>query len=144
MTDKYIEQYHKAKSAIQLLQNFSENCLTYDELQCEVNNFISYIQKHANEKNNRPNKGMIALKEFFENEVEKPRTLKNVVKKSRLKKLAHKITYKDYMSEIIILRKRGYSLQQIADYCKKHFKVKVGKTTIYDTLKKLEDNSNDK
>lgn len=135
---KHDIQLEKAHAGIELLHNITANCLTYEELQRELNIFVRYINKTANEKNTAPNKSIIALKEYYEAEAPKQREVKTVKGKATAKRLLHKKSYKDYRAEILILRKRGYSYQSISDYCKQHFKVKVSKTTVGEYIRALE------
>lgn len=88
------------------------------------------MQKIANENNNAPNKSIIAFTSFFQNEVNAKRDYERVVFNAKVKRLSHKISWKDYESELIILRKRGYSWRELERYCKEHFKVKVSKDTL--------------
>jgi hypothetical protein len=137
MEEKYLAQFQKAKAGVELLHIITNQCLTYDELQSELNKFCKYINATSNDKNNRANKSIIAFNEYYDRESAVKRELKTVVEKSRAKKLSQKISYKDYIPEILILKKRGYSLQEISNYCAEHFKVKISKTSVFDLLKKL-------
>ncbi len=134
---KQMEQFKKAKAGAELLFMETERATTYQELMNTLNNFVYYINKTANDKNDRPNKSVTAFQEYFTNEVGKKRDKEEVVKKAKSKKLAHKTTYKDYIEEYLILRKRGHSCRDIAEYSEKYFKVKVSKTTIAKVLKEL-------
>lgn len=134
---KHLEQFKKAKAGVELLFMETQQVATYQELINKLNVITSYINKIANPKNNRPNKSIIAFQDYFINEVGKKRDKEEVVKKAKSKKLAHKTTYKDYIEEYLILRKRGHSCRDISEYSEKYFKVKVSKTTIAKVLKEL-------
>lgn len=134
---KQLEQFRKARAGAELLFIETQEATTYQELMNKLNNFVSYINKIANDKNDRANKSVIAFQEYFIHEAGKKRDNEEVVKKAKSKKLAHKTTYKDYIEEYLILRKRGQSCRDIAEYSEKFFKVKVSKTTIAKVLKEL-------
>lgn len=130
---KHLKQFVKAKAGIQLLFNEASLITDYEELETFLNTFSKYILKTANVKNIVGNKNIIALKSYYEKEAGKKRTTKNIEKKSRVKKLSYKITYRDYLEEYLILRSRGYSWRKLSEYSEKYFKVQVSK----DTLRKL-------
>ena len=138
MTKKHLNQFVKAKAAAQLLHNNLSLITNYEELQNELNKFAELFQKDANKKNNRPNKNIIGLINYLNSESKNKRNIESVQKKAKGKRLAHKSTYKDYLEEYVILRNRGYSNQEIANYSYKHFRVKVSKETIRKTLNELE------
>jgi len=136
---KSLQQFIKAKAAVQLL--FSEATLItdYTELEAFLNTFSSYILKIANEKNNVGNRNIIAFKSYYENEAGKKRTVKTIEKKSRVKRLSYKTTYKDYVEEYLILRARGYSWRKLASYSQQHLHIKVSKDTLRKYIGGLED-----
>ena len=136
---KHLQQFIKAKSAIQLLYNEASLISDYTELEAFLNTFSKYILKIANEKNNVGNRNIIAFKSYYENEAGKKRTVESIEKRSRVKKLSYKMTYKDYIEEYLILRARGYSWRQLAKYSEQHFKVKVSKDTLRNYIGDLED-----
>ena len=113
---KHLQQFIKAKAGIQLLFNEASLITDYTELEQFLNTFSSYILKIANERNNVGNRNIIAFKSYYENEAGKKRTIETIEKKSRVKKLSYKMTYKDYMEEYLILRARGYSWRKLAEY----------------------------
>jgi len=127
---KFIHQYKQALAGVELLSINAQNSSSYEELQKVLNDFVIYINRTANEKNNRPNKNIIAFTEYFKNEADKKRDVKTIEKKAQVKKLSHKKTYKDFIPEYLILRKRGHSFRSIAKYSEQFFKVKVSKSTI--------------
>ena len=136
---KHLQQFIKAKSAIQLLFNEASLITDYTELEQFLNTFSSYILKIANERNNVGNRNIIAFKSYYENEAGKKRTVETIEKKSRVKKLSHKMTYKDYTEEFLILRSRNYSWRKLAEYSERYFKVKVIKDTLRNYIGGLED-----
>ena len=136
---KNLQQFIKAKSAIQLLYNEASLITDYTELEEFLNTFSKYILKVANEKNNVGNKNIIAFKTYYENEAGKKRSITTIEKKSRVKKLSYKTTYKDYVEEYLILRARGYSWRQLAKYSEQFFKLKVSKDTLRNYIGGLED-----
>ena len=136
---KHLQQFIKAKSAIQLFYNEASLITDYTELEQFLNTFSSYILKIANEKNNVGNRNIIAFKSYYENEAGKKRTVKTIEKKSRVKMLSHKMTYKDYTEEYLILRARHYSWRKLAKYSERYFKVKVSKDTLRNYIGGLED-----
>lgn len=127
---KHLKQFVKAKTGIQLLFNEASLITDYEELETFLNIFSKYILRMANEKNNVGNKNIIAFKSYYENEAGKKRTTKNIDKKSKVKKLSHKITYRDYLEEYLILRSRNYSWRKLSEYSEKYFKVQVSKDTL--------------
>ncbi len=136
---KNLQQFIKAKSAIQLLYNEASLITDYTELEEFLNTFSKYILKIANEKNNVGNRNIIAFKSYYENEAGKKRSITTIEKKSRVKKLSYKTTYKDYVEEYLILRARGYSWRQLAKYSEQFFKLKVSKDTLRKHIGGLED-----
>lgn len=127
---KHLKQFVKAKSGIQLLFNEASLISDYEELETFLNTFSKYILRIANENNNVGNKNIMAFKTYYENEAAKKRTTKNIDKKSRVKKLSYKTTYKDYLEEYLILRSRGYSWRKLSEYSEKYFKVSASKDTL--------------
>ena len=138
---KHLQQFIKAKSGIQLLYNEASLISNYTELEEFLNIFSSYILKIANERNNVGNRNIIAFKSYYENEAGKKRTVRNIEKKSRVKKLSHKTTYKDYIQEYLILRQRGYSWRKLAEYSERYFKIKVSKDTLRKHIGGLENDT---
>ena len=136
---KSLQQFIKAKSGIQLLFNEASLITDYTELEEFLNTFSKYILKIANERNNVGNRNIIAFKSYYENEAGKKRTVKTIEKKSRVKKLSYKTTYKDYLEEYAILRARGYSWRKLAQYSERYFKIKVSKDTLRKYIGGLED-----
>jgi len=127
---KHLKQFVKAKAGIQLLFNESSLISNYEELETFLNIFSKYILRIANEKNSVGNKNIIAFKSYYENEACKKRTARNIDKKSKVKRLSYKISYKEYLNEYMILRSRSYSWRKISEYSEKYFKVKVSKDTL--------------
>lgn len=138
---KYLNQYNTAKAGVELLYNQVQLTTNYSELLEVLNTFNSYMQKVANEQNNAPNKSVIAFTTFFQNEVNTKRSFEQVKSNAKRKLLAHKISWRDYMSELIILKNRGYSWRELERYCKEHFKVKVSKDTLRNHLGSKEDDT---
>ncbi|MCD6433027.1 MAG: hypothetical protein J7L21_03205 [Sulfurimonas sp.] len=136
---KNLQQFIKAKAGIQLLFNEASLITDYTELEEFLNTFSKYILKIANERNNVGNKNIIAFKSYYENEAGKKRTVETIEKKSQVKRLRYKSTYKDYTEEYLILRARGYSWRKLAKYSEQFFKIKVGKDTLRNNIGGLED-----
>jgi len=136
---KHLKQFVKAKSGITLLFNEASLISNYQELEAFLNIFSGYILRIANEKNSVGNKNIIAFKSYYEKESGKKRTAKNIDKKSKAKRLSCKITYKDYVEEYLILRRRGYSWRKLSEYSEKYFKVQVSKDTLRKYVGGLED-----
>lgn len=132
---KNLEQFALTKSGIKLFYSKVEQATNYDELLQLTNNLAIYFQKIANEKNQTTNKSLFVFIEYFRNESLKQRSLERVTTIAKAKRLNHKSSYKDYLSEYIILRDRGYSFKKIADYSNQHYKTKVSKETIRNFLK---------
>ena len=127
---KHLQQFIKAKSGIQLLFNEASLITDYTELEEFLNTFSKYILKVANERNNVGNKNIIAFKSYYENEAGKKRTVATIEKKSKVKRLSYKSTYRDYTEEYLILRARGYSWRKLAEYSERYFRVKTSKDTL--------------
>lgn len=136
---KHLKQFTKAKAGIQLLFNEASLISNYEELESFLNIFSKYILRIANEKNNVGNKNIIAFKLYYENEAGKKRTAKNIDKKSKVKRLSYKITYRDYLEEYLILRSRGYSWRQLSLYSEKYLKVQASKDTLRNYVGVYED-----
>ena len=136
---KSLQQFIKAKAGIQLLFNEASLITDYTELEAFLNTFSKYILKIANERNNVGNRNIIAFKAYYENEAGKKRSVQTIEKKSKVKRLNYKMTYKDYVEEYLILRARGYSWRKLAQYSERYFKVKVSKDTLRKYIGGLED-----
>lgn len=128
-------RYKEAQSGIDIFYAQAKQSKNFDELLQVANNLASYFKRYANDKNNRITKNVYVFTEFFKQEASKKRSVENVVNNAKVKRLSHKISYKDYLSDYLILRERGHSYQAIADYSEKYFKVKVNKETIRNFLK---------
>lgn len=141
MTQKQIYQYSTAKKGIMLLGEEASAASSYEELTQILKVLLKYT-KEANEKNNRPNKEIIALKNYYENEKGKERSLIKIEKKTKSKKISSankkiKKTYKDFYFDYSILRnEKGWSYQKIADNSKKLFGVEVSKTSLINLFNK--------
>jgi len=136
---KSLQQFIKAKAGVQLLFNEASLITDYTELEEFLNTFSKYILKIANERNSVGNRNIIAFKSYYENEAGKRRTVATIEKKSRVKRLSYKTTYKDYVEEYLILRARGYSWRKLAEYSQQYFKIKVSKDTLRKHIGDLED-----
>ena len=127
---KHLQQFIKAKAGIALLYNEASLIADYTELEAFLHTFSKYILKIANERNNVGNKNIIAFKSYYEKEAGKKRTVATIEKKSKVKRLSYKSTYKDYTEEYLILRARGYSWRKLSAYSQRYFKIKVSKDTL--------------
>jgi IS30 family transposase len=135
VSKKRIQQTKEALAGIKYLSQIAEQVGSTQQLIDELEILICHIRRTANEKNNRPNKNIMAFVEYFREVSKRKRDAQTVKKKATAKRLKHKITYKDYISEILILRNQDKSYQEIAEYCRRHFKIKVSKSTIYRAIK---------
>jgi hypothetical protein len=141
MTQKQIYQYSTAKKGIMLLGEEAAAASSYEELTQILKVLLKYT-KEANDKNNRPNKEIIALKNYYENEKGKERSLNKIEKKTKSKKISSankkiKKTYKDFYFDYSILKnEKGWSYQKIADNSKKLFGVEVSKTSLINLFNK--------
>ena len=141
MTQKQIYQYSTAKKGIILLGEEAAAASSYEELTQILKVLLKYT-KEANDKNNRPNKEIIALKNYYENEKGKERSLIKIEKKTKSKKISSankkiKKTYKDFYFDYSILRnEKGWSYQKIADNSKKLLGVEVSKTSLINLFNK--------
>jgi len=133
MSNKHQYQLLTAKASIELLSKNVSKIFTYQELQIELNIFMNSYIKDANSKNNRPNKSIMGFINYLKDNKKNPRTLEGIKQQQRISKKS----YKDYIPNYILLREQGLSYQKIADYSKKHFKQKVSKDTIRNSLNKL-------
>ena len=137
---KYLLQYKEARTGVELLYNQVQSTTNYKEILEVLNKFNIYMQKIANDRNEADNRVLIAFATFLHNEANTRRSFERVVNIAKLKKLSHKISWKDYQSEIIILRKRGHSWRELEKYCKDHFKIKVSKDTLRNHLAEVANN----
>ena len=142
-TNKNFYQLAQAKKGVKLLAETVETVSTYEDMIKVVNVFLKYMNE-ANEKNKVINKGIIALKKYYENECGIEKSFENVVKKSKIKKSkainkSIKKKPRDLFFEYQILRERGLSYQKIADYSTAVLKVKVSKSSVLNMFKKKED-----
>lgn len=137
---KHLKHFIAAKAGIELLHNETKLINDYEELQTFLNVFFGYFQRIANEKNTAANKSLIAFKSYYENEAQSKRTAKAIQSKAKAKRLSYRANYKDYLSEYMILKQRGYSYRAISEYSKLHFKISVSKDTLRKILKEVENN----
>lgn len=139
MTNKQAYQFRTAKNGVNLLLENCSTAATYSELITVFSTLLKFLNQ-ANEKNKVENKGIIAFKNYFEEENPKKRTIEAVIKKNKMNK-AKKIhsvkTFKDYIYEYKLLREKGFSYQKIAEYSKNVLNVKVSKTSLINLLKEV-------
>ena len=128
-TLKHIKQFKAAKAAIELIHREASIITEYEDFQNYLNTLASYFNNVANDTT-APNKNIVALQNFYRDNVKKKREVKTISNKATSKRLNAKISFHDYLSEYRILRDRGYSYRSIAQYSEKYFKVKVSKDTI--------------
>jgi hypothetical protein len=134
---KYQTQFKEVKAGVSLLYNQVSLTINASELLRILDKFNSYMQRFAKMENNSHTRIFTAFIEFLHNESSAQRSYEKVVMKSKLKKLSHKISWKDYQSEIIILRMRGHSWRDLEKYCLTHFKVKVSRDTLRNHLSNI-------
>lgn len=137
---KLLRAETKARAAVELFYNNVQSTRgSYEDFEKELKTLNEFLQIHANKRNNRTHKVMTAFIQYFEHEAKKKRKIEQIEKTAKGKRLSHKISYKDYKEEFLILRKsREYSYRAIAEYARKHFKVKVSKDTVRNFLKEYE------
>ena len=136
---KLLRAETKARAAVELFYNNVQSTRgSYEDFEKELKTLNEFLQIHANKRNNRTHKVMTAFVQYFEHEVKKKRKIEQIEKTEKGKRLSHKVSYKDYKEEFLILRKRNYSYRAIAEYARKHFKVKVSKDTVRNFLKEYE------
>ncbi len=129
----------QARAGIELFyQNIKSTETNYEDFLKELNLLNAYFQQYASKNNNRINKSATSFKMYFTNEVKKKRNIENIEKRGRVKLLSAKYSYRSYLQEYLILRKRRLSYKAIADYSKKYFKVKVSKDTIRNFIREFE------
>jgi ATPase subunit of ABC transporter with duplicated ATPase domains len=129
----------KARAAVELFYNNVQATKgNYEVFEQELKTLNEFLQIHANKRNNRTHKVMTAFVQYFNTEAKKKRKIEQIEKIAKGKRLSYKESYKDYLEEFLILRKRQYSYRAISDYAKKHFKIKVSKDTIRNFLKEYE------
>ena len=138
MNNKHKQQMQRAKASLNLLQMKIELAEDYQEMLNEFNIFMKFFQQQANERNNRPNKSIQGFINYFNNNAHKKRSIEKLNETNKVKKLTVKLTYKDYIPDYLILRKKGMSYKKISEYSLAHFKIKVSKDTIRNNLKGLE------
>jgi hypothetical protein len=129
----------QARAGIDLFyQNIKSTETNYEDFLKELNLLNSYFQEFAAKKNNRVNKSATTFQMYFKNEIKKKRNIETIEKRGQLKLLSAKQSYRDYKQEYLILRKRKYSYQAIANYSTQHFKVKVSKDSVKNLIKEFE------
>lgn len=141
-TNKNLYQLAQAKKGVKLLAETVSIVSSYEEMIKVMNVFLKYMNE-ANEKNKVLNKGIIALKKYYENESKIEKSLDAVIKKSKIKKSKDinksiKKKPRDLFFEYQILRERGFSFQKIADYSTAVLKVKVSKSSVLNMFKEKE------
>jgi hypothetical protein len=135
MNPKHLQQFNTAKASIKLLYNQVQECLNYDKLNTILTLFNNTVQKQSNPKNNRPNKHIIGIGQYFYQSKTRLRSVEIIVKNEMYKHLKNKATYKDYLPEFQLLRRRGYSYRRMSDYAKQYWNISVSKDTISKYLK---------
>lgn len=136
---KLLRAETKARAAVELFYNNVQSTRgSYEDFEKELKTLNEFLQIHANKRNNRTHKVMTAFIQYFEHEAKKKRKIEQIEKTEKGKRLSHKFSYKEYKEEFLILRKRDYSYRAIAEYARKHFKVKVSKDTVRNFLKEYE------
>jgi hypothetical protein len=141
MNTKQLNQIKELRAGIEMLNNDIQLLTNYDDIQNYMNNFMKLYSQVANPNNNRSNKSIIGIINFLKNNPKGE--IQSIRQKAKGKRLKHKSTYKDYISEYIILRQRGHSFKSISEYSFLHFKVKVSKETIRKILNPILNNNND-
>jgi hypothetical protein len=100
-----------------------------------LTHFNSYILKYAPNKNNRTNKNISAVNQYYKEQKKfAQRNRQAIIEKDVLSNVRYRVTYKDYRSEMLILRKRGLSYKKISNYAKDYWDIKVSKDTIRNFL----------
>jgi hypothetical protein len=124
---QHIELEIRSRSGVKLLCENIELCNNLEEIQAELNKLLLLSYRYATAQNNRPNKALKIFTEYLN--IEDTREEK-IIKQIR-RNQANKQSYKNYLDEFTLLRKRGYSYRKIA----KHAKDKLGITISSETLR---------
>jgi hypothetical protein len=135
MNDKNLHQFTLAKQSVELLHHQVQNCVSISELNERLANFNNYVLKIANHKNNRSNKNISAFVQYFLDQKKfAQRNSTAILEKQVLQNVKHRVSYKDYRSEMIKLRERGLSYQKISNYAQDYWNITVSKDTIRNYL----------
>jgi hypothetical protein len=135
MEQKELQQYTTAKQSIELLYHRVNQCVTLDELNQVITHFNSYILKYAPHKNNRTNKNISAVNQYYKEQKKfAQRNRQAIIENDVLSNVRYRVSYKDYRSEMLRLRERGLSYQKISNYAKNYWDIKVSKDTIRNFL----------
>lgn len=121
-------QLTQAKAGLKLFYDESLLITDYQDMQNHLNNLASYFEKYRTEE--ALNKNLILFKAYLLNESESKKSLKTIRKKTLIKNIKSKSTFKDYLPEYHILKNRGMSYRGIAQHSEKYFKMKVSKDTL--------------
>ncbi len=116
------------------IENFYQNICqseNINEIKKEINILLNLSYRYASSKNNRPNKGLKIFQEYNKIELNREQKISKQIQINKKK------TYKDYLNQFKILRKRGYSYKKISDYAKKELNIKVSSETIRNRLNEL-------
>jgi hypothetical protein len=135
MNDNNLQQFTTAKKSVELLHHQVQQCVTIAELNERLATFNTYILKIANHKNNRTNKNISAFVQYFIDQKKfAHRNSTAILEKQVLQNVKHRVSYKDYRSEMIKLRERGLSYQKISNYAQDYWNITVSKDTIRNYL----------
>lgn len=113
------------------IEKFYENCSSaknINELKNITDELLKIVYKYSSEKNNRPYKSLKIFEQYNKQNTTREHKIKSEITKMQKK------TWKDYVPQFFILRKRGMSYQQIAYYTKQKYNIKVSRETIRKVL----------
>ncbi len=132
-SQKHKQQLQAARAGLKLFYENSLILTSYEDLQNYLNNFASYFQQIENDK--APNKNIILFKTFLQEESLKSQEVKQIKRKSTIRRTKKKMNFKDYLTDYQILKNKGLSYRAIARHSEKYYKCKVSKDTLRKYLK---------
>lgn len=129
MSKKFLELEASARLGIKNLNDRISLSANVNDMNIVLNQLLELVYRYGAKNNNRPNKSLKVFSEFSKIELSREEKIKQ---QSKIK------TYKDYLPQLQVLRNRKMSYQDLSNYAKEHFKVKVSRETLRNALNEVE------
>jgi hypothetical protein len=128
MSKKFLELEASARIGVKNLNDKISLSANVNDMNIVLNQLLDLVYRYAAKNNNRPNKALKLFSEFSKIELSREEKIKQ---QQKLK------TYKDYLPQLQVLRNRGASYQELSNYAKEHFEVKVSRETLRNSLQEV-------
>ncbi len=125
MSKKFLELEASARIGVKNLNDRISLSANVNDMNIVLNQLLELIYRYGAKNNNRPSKALKVFSEFSKIEMSREEKVKQ---QSKIK------TYKDYLPQLQVLRNRKMSYQELSNYAKEHFKVKVSRETLRNAL----------